>query len=115
MNKAGKEGEDTAAAALEKAGMRVVGRNVRSRCGEIDIVAIDDKTLVFVEVKAYRAFGVESLQYSIDKKKQGRIIETARDFLYKHPEFEDAAIRFDVVFVGNKGITHLASAFVEEL
>jgi putative endonuclease len=115
MNKAGKKGEDKAVAALEKAGMRIVGRNVRSRRGEVDIVAFDDKTLVFVEVKAYKTFGVECLQYSIDGRKQGRIIETARDFLYKHPEFEDVAIRFDVVFVGNKDITHLASAFVEEL
>jgi putative endonuclease len=115
MTKAGKEGEDKAVAALEKAGMRIVDRNVRSRCGEVDIVALDDKTLVFVEVKAYKIFGLESLQYSIDRRKQRRIIETARDFLYKHPEFEEAGIRFDVVFVGNKGITHFASAFVEEL
>ena len=49
----GKKGEDRAAEALSAAGMSIISRNFRSRSGEIDIIALDGETLVFVEVKAW--------------------------------------------------------------
>ena len=58
----GSEGEDQAAAHIEKAGLRVLARNWRCRAGELDIVASDaDGTLVFVEVRrrASAAFGAD--------------------------------------------------------
>ena len=48
----GARGEAIAAAMLERAGMRVVARNVRYRVGELDIIAEDEGTLVFVEVRS---------------------------------------------------------------
>ena len=51
----GRLGEDVAAAHLERLGFRVLARNVRTRRGEIDVIAFDGHTLVFAEVKARRA------------------------------------------------------------
>jgi putative endonuclease len=109
----GRIGEERAAAAMEKAGMRIIARNVRSRTGEIDLVALDGETLVFIEVKAWSAFGFEELSYGINKKKQRRIIETAKYFLSVHREYNGRARRFDVDFISPETVTHLASAFME--
>ena len=111
----GKEGEEQAANALIAAGMTIIAKNVRSRHGEIDIIALDEKTIVFVEVKAWSCFGMEDLGYSLDVKKQHRIIETAKYFLSVHREYNRMSIRFDVVFVKKDAVTHLASAFMENV
>jgi putative endonuclease len=111
----GREGEARAAAFLEEKGMRIVARNVRSPRGEVDIVALDGETLVFAEVKAWFRYGMESLQYGIDLKKQRRIIETAKYFLSLHREYNETAVRFDIVFVGEGSVTHLVSAFMERV
>jgi putative endonuclease len=111
----GREGEERAAKALEAGGMNIIARNVRSRQGEIDIIALDGETIVFVEVKAWSVYGIENLQYGITPKKQQRIIETAKYFLSEHREYNRKAVRFDVVFVGKEAITHLASAFMERV
>jgi len=111
----GKEGENKAVEALEAAGMSIIARNFRSQRGEIDIIALDGETLVFVEVKAWSVYGLESLSYSLTPQKRGRIIETAKYFLSNHRQYYGRAIRFDVVFVGKEGITHLASAFMERI
>ena len=102
MHKAGlgKKGEDRAAETLEAAGMTIIARNFRSRTGEIDIIALDGETLVFVEVKAWSAWGMENLAYSLGPKKQGRIVETAKYFLSIYRQYYGRAIRFDVVFIG---------------
>jgi putative endonuclease len=112
---AGREGETRAAAFLEEKGMRIIARNVRSPRGEVDIVALEGETLVFAEVKTWSVYGMESLQYGINAKKQNRIIETAKYFLSLHREYNEAAVRFDVVFVGKEAVTHLVSAFMERV
>jgi putative endonuclease len=111
----GRAGEDRAVEALQAAGMSVIARNFRSRQGEIDIIALDGEILVFIEVKAYSKFGLESLAYSISQKKQRRIIETAKYFLSINRQYYGRAIRFDVVFIGNEAVSHLASAFMERV
>ena len=111
----GKKGENRAAEALISAGMSIIARNFRCKRGEIDIIALDGETLVFAEVKAWSAFGMENLPYSVNRKKQARIIETAKYFLSVHRQYYGRAIRFDVVFVGKEAVTHLASAFMERV
>ncbi|MDR3166894.1 MAG: YraN family protein [Treponema sp.] len=111
----GREGEKRAAEALEKAGMVIIARNIRSRRGEVDLVALDGETIVFVEVKTWSAYGFDELSYGIDEKKQRRIIETAKYFLSSHREYSDMTVRFDVVFISPELITHLASAFTERV
>jgi putative endonuclease len=111
----GKKGEEQAAAALEKAGMTIIARNVRCRQGEVDIVALEGETVVFVEVKAWSAYGAEDLRHSLDAKKRQKIIKTAKYFLLENRKYNKMSIRFDVVFVSNNSVTHLASAFTESV
>ena len=113
--KLGKIGEERAVQTLESAGLRIIARNFRSQTGEIDLIALDGETLVFIEVKAWSAYGIENLSYSISAKKQRRIIETAKYFLSINRQYNGRAIRFDVVFVGKEAVTHLASAFMERV
>jgi putative endonuclease len=118
MNRAGKAGEDRAAEFLEKQGMRIIARNIRSKSGEIDLVALDGEAIAFVEVKAWRSFGYEELGLSIDLKKQRRIIETAKYFLSFHREYNGMSPRFDVLFMNSgpeQAVTYLASAFMEQI
>jgi putative endonuclease len=111
----GKAGEDAAARLLEEAGFRIIERNFRSEAGEVDIIADDHGTLVFVEVKAWNTYGMENLEYAIDKKKQKKIIQTAKIFLENHREYNSNQVRFDVVFIGPGFVRHLASAFMESV
>jgi putative endonuclease len=120
----GRAGEQYAAKALEYAGMRLLASNFRSPVGEVDLIARNGDTLVFVEVKTWAKMGIANLEYGIGHEKQRRIIETAKYFLSAHREYNEMSIRFDVVFIekvplpsaipqtGPK-IHHLVSAFAE--
>ncbi|GHV50471.1 UPF0102 protein [Spirochaetia bacterium] len=109
----GRDGEKRAAEALEKKGMRIITTNFHSPKGEVDIIAQDGDTIVFIEVKAWSAYGMEDLQYGINEKKQCRIIETAKYFLAINREYNEMKIRFDVVFISPFVFQHLAAAFTE--
>jgi putative endonuclease len=99
----GQIAEDLVAARLAARGWEIVERNARTRYGELDIVALDRRTLVFVEVKAARigtAFGPERPILSIDYRKQRRIRRLAASFMAERhnlPRYEE--IRFDAVGV----------------
>jgi putative endonuclease len=61
MPNKGRSGEDAAAAYLEEKGIKILEKNFRGRKGEIDIIALDGDTLIFVEVKAWASYGIEAL------------------------------------------------------
>jgi len=109
----GRKGESAAAEYLEAVGCTVIARNYRSRRGEIDLVALDGESILFVEVKAWRSLGLEDIGLALDARKQNRIIETAKLFLSQNREYNGRHVRFDLVFIGPEGIRHLASAFTE--
>jgi putative endonuclease len=111
----GKAGEDRAARFLEEAGCHIIGRNFRSEAGEVDIIAEDGETLVFVEVKSWATYSLENLEYAVNPKKQKKIIETAKIFLENHREYSNNQVRFDVIFIGPGCVRHLASAFMESV
>jgi len=114
--RSGSDGELQAAIALRKKGMRVIGRNIRCKTGEIDLAVLDGEDLVFVEVKNWPANGLESLAYAVNRKKQRRIIETAKYFLAAHREYNNRTIRFDIVFLRpGEPMVHLVSAFTESI
>jgi len=115
MPKKGRAGEAAAAFLLEEKKMRILGKNFRSPKGEVDIIALDGETLVFVEVKTWSAYGIETLEQALNAKKQHKIIETAKYFLSLHREYRYMTVRFDVIFISPDGITHLASAFTERV
>ena len=112
MPNKGRSGEDAAASYLEGKGIKILEKNFRSRMGEIDIIALDGDSLVFVEVKNWSFYGIDALEHAIDAKKRHKIIETSKYFLSLHREYRYMAVRFDVILISS-GITHLESAFTE--
>ena len=95
----GRRGEDLAARLLKRQGCRIVARGVRLRGGELDLVAVQGRTIVFVEVKTRRGLGVdESLGESITDQKEQRITRAAYAFLKRH-KLLDYPCRFDVITV----------------
>ena len=94
----GKHGEDLACRELRRRGYAVLARRYRTRWGEIDIVARDGDTLVFVEVKTRRSAGFGGPIAAVDFTKQRRLINMARSYLMgvHGPE---PPCRFDVVGV----------------
>ncbi len=95
--------EELVATRLAERGWELVERNARTRYGELDIVALDGETLVFVEVKAGRtasAFGPERPVHSVDWRKQLRIRRLATAWMGERRGIRRyAAIRFDAVGV----------------
>ena len=98
----GKIGEDLACRELERRGYAIVARRYRRRCGELDIVARDGATMVFVEVKARdgRLFG--GAAEAITALKRRRITAIALDYLVRH-HLSDCPCRFDVVSIHVEG------------
>ena len=110
----GRRGEDVAAAFVAALGWRVVVRNFRCRAGEIDVVALDGDTVVFVEVRARASRGFGTPLESVDGRKQAQVGRVARHFLSARGWHERAA-RFDVVGVrldvDPPGVEHVRGAF----
>ena len=100
----GKAGEDDACAFYAQNGFEIVCRNYRIRSGEIDIIAQKDDTLVFAEVKALPGGNAEILAQELGKRKQRKIVETAKYFLKNHRQYSNKIIRFDAVVVGLPGL-----------
>jgi putative endonuclease len=109
----GDRGERAAARFLRRRGLRVLLRGYRTRFGEIDLIARDGETLVFVEVKARRQ-GVPA--EAVTAEKQRRITLAALQFLRKH-RLLDVRSRFDIVAIvwpderGQPQIEHIPNAF----
>lgn len=95
----GQFGEQLAAAHLESKGYRILERNWRCRTGEIDLIADDQGTLVFIEVRTRRATGrFGSAKESIDYRKQNKVRSSAQVYAYQQRMLHQS-IRFDVVTV----------------
>ncbi|MFT4570250.1 MAG: putative endonuclease [Hyphomicrobiaceae bacterium] len=92
----GRQGEDAAASLLEREGYEILARNVRTRLGEIDIVASDGDTLAIVEVKLRSS--IDAALLAVDARKQRRISLLAAALLAR-PGAWRGPLRFDVVAV----------------
>ena len=94
----GKKGEDLAAAYLAEAGFRIIERNYRCLFGEIDIVAEEGETLVFIEVKSRRSEAYGDPQLAVGHEKQKKISRIAMHYLQER-RLRHRLARFDVVAV----------------
>jgi putative endonuclease len=94
----GKTGEDLACEELKRRGYAIVARRYRRRGGELDIIARDGETMVFIEVKTRdgRAFGDGA--DAVTGFKRRRITQLALDYMMRH-HLSDCPCRFDVVSV----------------
>lgn len=114
----GKRAEEIAATELKRRNYEVVCTNYRCRGGEIDIIAMDGSTLVFVEVRSRRSDCQEYPSESVDARKQSKLILTARHYLVNNELSEDTDCRFDVVavtFIHGRpvGVEVIRNAFME--
>ena len=110
----GKEGERVAELYLQKKGYKLVERNYRCSGGELDLIVLDRRVVVFVEVKTRTGIGFGSPLEAVEFHKQRRMIHAAQFFLAeKNLQQRDA--RFDVVGVSWPGrepvVEHIENAF----
>lgn len=111
----GDAGEQAAAAYLRTAGYKILALKYRARPGEIDIVAADGGTLVFVEVKTRKSDAFGTPAEAVTFRKQGKLIATAQCYL-KHHGLYDKPLRFDVMEVRlvpgkEPRLNHIINAF----
>ena len=114
----GNEGENRASDYLEAHGFTVLNRNWATRTGEIDIIAYKAQMIVFVEVKTLPSGTPEMIAHVVDRRKQQKIIKTAKCFLSIHREYNESYVRFDVIVVDMPGflpVYHIENAFSEFL
>jgi putative endonuclease len=97
----GRAGESAAAKFLERRGYRIVAYNYRTRLGEIDLIAEDRGTLVFVEVKARATDRFGGPAEAITPAKQARIARLAQQFLTAR-RLGDRPCRFDAVLISGE-------------
>jgi putative endonuclease len=97
LNDRGRDAEALAASYLQRQGLRIVERNWRCRFGEIDLIARDGASLVFVEVRArtYSQYG--GAAESIDRRKRSRLIAAATQYLARAGL--ETPCRFDAVLM----------------
>lgn len=111
----GRRGEDEAADYLRGIGYRIVGRRERVLRGDIDIVALDGRTVVFVEVRSRTDTAHGHPAETVGRVKQRRISDLAAAYIRRH-RLEDCSVRIDVVAVtfsaGEKPVVeHYQNAF----
>ena len=94
----GRRGEDEAAAYLRQQGYRIVARRARVLRGDIDIVAVDGRTVVFVEVRSRSDTSHGHPAETVGYRKQRRIAELATAYIRRH-RLQDCHVRIDVVTV----------------
>jgi putative endonuclease len=114
MKALGSKGEDLAVTFLRKKGFRIISRNYKNYIGEIDIIAQDGETVVFIEVKtrANDSFGFPF--ESVHRRKRQKLRNLA--LLYLKKAGEELPVRFDVLSItctesGGMEIDHIQDAF----
>ncbi len=109
--KIGSISEKAVGSFLEQKGYEILLYNFRSRSAEIDIVAREDRYLVFVEVKWRSSDRNGAPEEAVDRKKQQRIIRGAMYYLVRYRVPEDTPIRFDVAAVEHGKVHLIRDAF----
>lgn len=110
----GAAGEDAAVAHLTGLGYSILDRNFKARVGEIDIIARDQQTTVFVEVKRREAVGHGTAAEFVSPSKRRKVVSAARIYAARHG-LTDHLIRFDVIAIdvieGREQLQHHKGAF----
>lgn len=104
--------EDVASDYLETKQYKIVERNLRTPCGEIDILAKKESTLIFCEVKYRSSMKFGSPMEAVGTQKQKKICRSALYYYARNGFSQDMPCRFDVIAVyGNGQVEHLENAF----
>lgn len=113
MSARGAEAEAMAATFLEKKGLKVIYRNYRCRLGEIDLIALDGHTTVFIEVRQRASSAYGGAAYSITHTKKQRLLRAARHYLSRLRSMPQC--RFDALLIEGEPprLTWVRNAFGE--
>ena len=106
----GGQGETRAREFLAQKGIAILEMNYRRPTGEIDIIARQGKTLLFVEVKRRSSLRYGRPAEAVDRQKQSHILRTAQLYLQEN-RLTDVPVRFDVIEVLPGRIRHIENAF----
>ncbi len=111
----GRYGEDLAAAYLERKGFQIIVRNYRQKTGEVDIIANDGETLVFIEVKTRSSLLFGQPFEAVTPAKQKQLNRIALEYITRN-KIKNQAARFDVISIliektKQPKINHLQNCF----
>lgn len=107
----GESTEQLACNYLQANGLKLLQQNYRLKMGEIDLIMLDGDTIVFVEVRYRKSKRYGGALYSIDPRKQMRLLRTAQYFLQSHAP--NAPARFDVIAVDGGNDIHWLKNAIE--
>ena len=108
----GQNGEDAAAKYLQKKGYTIVKRNYRHRRAEVDIIAIQDEVLVFVEVKTRSSATFGFPEEAVSARKEAQLLTAADEYIHKAGWEKE--VRFDIIAITlapEMEIHHIEDAF----
>ncbi|MFP4011048.1 MAG: YraN family protein [Spirochaetaceae bacterium] len=99
----GRGGEADAAAYLEQHGYRILQKNFRTPQGEVDIVAVQDDSVVFIEVKTWDRVPYEEVGLALSSRRRRRLRTASLEYLRRYPVFRSYARRFELLFMSSAG------------
>jgi len=109
----GNKAEFQACKFLISQNVKIIEQNFKALpYGEIDIIVIDETTLIFVEVKYRKSTNFGTAQEMVSRIKQQKIINTANIFLGKNLQYQNYECRFDVIAINNNNIEWIKNAFM---
>lgn len=103
--------EQAAAEYLKQKGLRILKQNYRCRYGEIDLIAQDGETIVFIEVKYRRTAGMGEPAEAVTAVKQKRIRDVASCYLACFCQEQEVMCRFDVITILGRQLCWIQDAF----
>ena len=106
----GRYGENVAAQYLTKHKYNILGRNFSCRFGEIDLIAWDGESVIFVEVKARKDASFGLPREAVNRRKQQTIVQCANYWLFKNKQ-TGVPVRFDVIEILDDKVNHIQDAF----
>jgi len=110
----GKNAEKEAELFLTGHSLKPIARNFFCKFGEIDLIMLDEKEIVFIEVRARKTLSHGTAAESISKSKQKKICLSAQFFLLTNSDYKSSNCRFDVIELNNFGKTNMNISWVKD-
>lgn len=110
----GREAEADVERWLRQKGWQILEKNYRTPLGEVDLIAADGKTTVFVEVRCRGRNALQRAASTVSPAKQRRLVRTALSYLKRTGTLHTPEIRFDVVAVDGGRLELISNAFGAE-
>jgi putative endonuclease len=111
MNNSGKKWEEQGSKFLENQGFKIIDKNFTCRMGEIDIIAVKDEVIHFIEVKFRKKGSISNAAESVTVSKQKRIKSAAGFFLIKNQKYMDFYQQFDVFAIDGDRFEYIENCF----